>query len=138
MKSFPWKLTLGIICVFLAGMASSVLIIGILAAKGSKDPNVGKERLLRTMTRALDLDETQQQDVEVVVDDIVVDTRTEVAQVINEHSPRILEVLRPEPHKKFEKFLGRVENHLHIDLKTNVDGDAITSASDPSPPTQGS
>ncbi len=117
MKSFPWKLTVGIISVFLAGMACSALLIGILAAKGSRDPDIGKQRLLRTMTRVLKLDDQQQEEVAVIVDDIVLDTRTQVGSVIDEHSPRIRAVLNPKQNERFTFFLGKVGRHLHVELE---------------------
>lgn len=121
-KKLPWKLGLGIVLVFLAGMVTSILVIGIIVAgetrRGEQDPQVAEERLMRNLTRSLKLDEAQQEEVEGVVDDIVADTRQEVGQVIDNHSPRIREVLDPKQNKRFDFFLTKVEDRLHVRLKT--------------------
>ncbi len=121
-KKLPWKLGLGIVLVFLAGMVTSVLVIGIVVAgetrRGERNPEVAEERLMRNLTRTLKLDETQQEEVEVVVDDIVEDTRKELGQVIDNHSPRIQEVLDPKQSKRFDFFLTKLEDRLHVRLKS--------------------
>lgn len=121
-KKLPWKLGLGIVLVFLAGMVTSVLVIGIVVAgetrRGERNPEVAEERLMRNLTRTLKLDETQQEEVEVVVDDIVEDTRKELGQVIDNHSPRIREVLDPKQSKRFDFFLTKLEDRLHVRLKS--------------------
>ncbi len=133
-----WKLCFGVLGVYVAGMISSILIIGILIAyfaeKGAENPKAGEQRLLNGLTRNLKLDEEQRAEVAVVVSDILLEVRTEVGGIIDDHSPRVREVLDEDQNQRFTNFLEKIEMQLHVKLKSKGSPEPKAAATTTTPP----
>ena len=136
MKRLWWKLGIGIVIVFSAGLMSGVIgtvVIGAKVKQRAEDPVVGHSMVLNHLTRKLELDEKQQTEVSGILREMITeivdirdDARDRLAGVVRRHAPRIREVLRPDQHAPFENFLSKLEREWHVAFQVEAEEASIS------------
>lgn len=142
MKRLWWKIAIGIVIVFSAGLLTGVLgtvVIGAQVKQRAEDPVVGQKMVLNHLTRKLDLDERQQTEIsgilsEMIAEIVVIrdDARDRLAGVVRKYAPRIRSVLRPDQMGPFEKFLGSLEREWRVVFQVEAEEPAAVKAPDES------
>ena len=112
------KVILGILIIFLLGVASGAVVTHLLYTSRiegimSGRPETREEMLVKRLSRKLDLDDRQREQVRA----LIAETRTEMKNIRNQYRPQMKAViekskaemrrlLRPDQLEKFEKYLA--------------------------------
>ena len=121
MKKF--KAIAGIVLVFLLGAAGGALVTHMICTARfehfiSGGHRMREEVIVKRLTRELDLDGSQQEQVKVIMHDIHEGIRQvrsrmspQIETLLNEGQVRIKAVLRPDQQEKFDKIIAEWKRH---------------------------
>ncbi len=123
MKSI--KPIVGLILVFILGAASGSLVTYMVSQSHlesiiSGDPRAREDMLLKRLTRQLDLDSQQREQVTIVIHETHEDmrqirqrTHPQIEALLTDSQLRISSLLRPEQQEKFRKIIAERKAHRH-------------------------
>ena len=123
MKSI--KPIVGLILVFILGATSGSLVTYMVSQSRlesiiSGDPRAREDMLLKRLTRQLDLDSQQREQVTIVIHETHEDmrqirqrTHPQIEALLTDSQLRISSLLRPEQQEKFRKIIAERKAHRH-------------------------
>ncbi len=137
MKKAWWKLALGILLVFGSGTVFGVvgtIVVAQNVKQKMEDPDVSHTMIVDHLNRKLDLDDDQREAVSEILKDMLDEivpirdrTRSELADVVQTHGPRIRQILRPEQQANFGQFIERLGRDWNVVLTTEPVASAVSS-----------